>query len=163
MRHRILNAFRRLVLTRVMETLKFRDQRPGLVLEPVSDLAPEPDDVWMFAAEATVADRVSEYAGAMGGISDTLSRLHGLVGRISAVAPGLPEPRAEAPVMSALWSDSDLFDGEPVAPRQNVPVILAGDADFLFEDATVPGHARPDFHAQPGLRLPIPEPFQISQ
>ncbi len=163
MRHRILNAFRRLVLARVLKTLSFREPGPGLAPEPVRGDAPELRDDWMFAAEPTMADGLSGCAAAMGGISDSLSRLHGLVGRISAMAPGLPEPYAPAPVLSGSWSDSDLFDGEPAAPREGLPVILAGDADFLFEDAPVPGHARQDFHAQRGLRLPMPEPFQASR
>jgi len=79
---------------------------------------------------------MSDYACEMNSLAGTLGRLHSVVSKISVNAPMAVAPQADA-AFGAVWSDDDLFDGEPLVQAEAWTGSTHEPANFLFED-TVP-------------------------
>ena len=149
MSQHMFTTLRQFVLSRVLRNLPLR---PAEFATPEPKRAPaEPEvDALLFDAPRPISAHMGELAGHMTRLSGTLGQLRGLISNIASEAP---LPLSYEPVKQAniIWSDADLFDGEPlaVAPRTQI----AGEISFLFEDKSVlpsigdqPAFLRPGAH-----------------
>jgi len=132
MSNHILNVFRKFVLSAAFKALPLRSARL-VTPEPVkSPLHPE-SDAWLFEKPRNVSAYMSDYAGEMNRLAGALGGLHSVISKISFEAPMAVSAEAP-PAFGAIWSDDDLFDGQPLA-QANAPIATATEhVDFLFED-----------------------------
>lgn len=76
---------------------------------------------------------MADYACEMNSLAGTLGRLHSVVSKISANAPMAVASQADA-AFGSVWSDDDLFDGEPLVQAEVWTGSTSEQASFLFED-----------------------------
>ena len=128
----ILNVFRKFILSAAFKALPLRS---ASLVEPdpvKSPLHPERDE-WLFEKPRTVSAYMSDYAGEMNRLAGALGGLHSVLSKISVEAP-LAVAAELTPVFGAVWSDDDLFEGEPLASVEAHVATATAHADFLFED-----------------------------
>lgn len=134
MTHHIVNTFRKIALSLAVKVLplnaiSFADP------DPVQSSVDPESDLWMFGAKPTVASHMQDLSLQMKNLSGTLGRLHSLVSVISAEAP-MPKPVQAVARAKIVWSDTMLFDGEPITPATYALGNELAD-DFLFDDYEV--------------------------
>ncbi|MEL6228221.1 MAG: hypothetical protein AAFR01_14575 [Pseudomonadota bacterium] len=157
MRQRILNLFRRVVLSRTLTTLSLKEVPAAPAFEPSDEPDITPPDDWMFDAAPALETEVKALSDVMGGLGSKLSSLHALVGEISATAPTVAEaPSARLPE-STVWADPALFEGEPAAPTTHASPV-DGDAVFLFE---TPETTSEPLVVDQRIQLPLPAPHEL--
>ena len=132
MSQHILKTLRQFVLSHAVKVLPLQ---PTELARPEPKRAPETpeSDLWLFDAPRSVDDHMADLGHAMQSVSCMLGDLHQLVSAISLSEPDVASLVEETPVFGAVWSDAVLFDGEPQPFVEDAP-LLAGEADFLFDD-----------------------------
>lgn len=132
MSQHIFKTLRQFVLSHALKALPLQ---PTELARPQPKRAPvKPEsDLWLFDAPRSVDDHMADLGHAMQSVSGVLGNLHQLVSAISRSVPEVASLAEEAPAFGAVWSDAVLFDGEPQPYVDEMP-LLAGEADFLFDD-----------------------------
>lgn len=132
----ILIRLRQYAVSQVLKTLPFRQvESTSFLAEPAARFAPpkpETDD-WMFAPSRPVRAHMDELNLGMSQLSGALGSLQRVLDTIAEVAP---REIAAAPALDTgiIWSDADLFDGEPQMVNDHV-MSVEGHMDFLFENS----------------------------
>ena len=131
--------------------------------EPIRrPLRPEPD-TWLFDAERSVKAHADDYFGAMDGLQDQLAGLHSLLSTASISNPVVSRvnsvPAFGAARLTAIWSDTMLFDGEPYL-LDAAPAYMDAPDDLLFE--TPNDQAMPHIHVMAAQKLSVDNKFNLS-
>lgn len=132
MAQKILNTFRKLVLSSALRVLPLslsKLQEP----EPVSASLTPASDPWLFDTPLSLAGHVTKLSREMIQLSDRLAQLHTVISYVSSYAPApIMVAAAPAPVQ-VLWADDFLFDGEPM-PKAAVATTSDELDGLLFDD-----------------------------
>lgn len=140
MRQRILTAIKHFALSAAVRGLPQRRRQAAFEApEPLKQPSLLPkveldDDGWMFDRRApnAISHRMELLSNEMERLSGALTGLRAFLGSISDEAPLIADYNVSS-VTAPMITDTDLFDGEPLAiPSSSIPAV--GDATFLFAD-----------------------------
>lgn len=135
MSQHILNKLRHFVLAAALKVLPLC-KTSLLGPEPVKSPIDTVKDTWLFDVSRPLAEYKSEHSRSMTRLSGSLGRLHHIVSAISERAPLGNEAMYE-PAFGVLWSDSQLFDGEPAASSADYALATGPYEDVLFEETVI--------------------------
>jgi len=131
----IFTAFRQFLLSAVLRSSALK---PSVLADPEPNrrsLQPE-GDTWMFDAPRELAACKADYGQAAARLSGQLSNVRELLSRISPTAPVPVSAYDYCGVGNGVvWSDTLLFDGEPVLIGSWDDELVDGDMGYLFDGA----------------------------
>lgn len=162
MTQHLINTLRKSIVGAVLMLLP---ASPPKTVEPEPirrPLRPEPD-TWLFDAERSVKAHADDYFGAMDRLQDQLAGLHSLLSTASISEPVVSRVNS-APVfgaarLTAIWSDTMLFDGEPYL-LDATPADMDAPDDLLFG---IPNDkAMPNIHVIAAQKLSVHNKFNFS-